>query len=51
MVSISDIIDMTKNLQVRGYLVTLDIKKALNTFNHNFLITQFNIMQHKAVVS
>ena len=36
---ISDIIEISDNLKIKGFLMTLNIKKAFNYLNHLFLIT------------
>ena len=35
---ISDIIEVTRNINIGGYLVTMDIKKAFDSVNHDFLM-------------
>ena len=36
---ISDILEMTKSLQIDGILMTVDIEKAFDSVNHVFLIS------------
>ena len=36
---ISNIIEITKIRKIGGFLVTMDIKKAFNSLDHNFLIS------------
>ena len=36
---ISDILEISDNLKIKGFLVTVDIKKAFYSVNHVFLIT------------
>ena len=36
---ISDILEISDNLQIKGFLMTLDIEKAFNSANHLFSIT------------
>ena len=35
----SDILEISDNLKIKGFLMTLDIEKAFNSVNHLFLIT------------
>ena len=36
---ISDFLEISDNLKIKGFLMTLDIEKAFNSVNHLFLIT------------
>ena len=36
---ISDILDLTKKMNIDGYLVTVDIEKAFDSMDHNFLFS------------
>ena len=36
---ISDILEMSDSLKIKGFLMTLDIEKAFDLVNHLFLIT------------
>ena len=36
---ISNILSVTNNLKIKGYLVTMDIEKALDSLEHSFLIS------------
>ena len=36
---ISDILSVTNNLKIKGYLVTMDIENAFNSLDHSFLIS------------
>ena len=36
---ISDILEMTKNLNIEGYLLTMDIQKAFDSVDHDFFIS------------
>ena len=38
---ISDILSVTNNLKIKGYLVTMDIEKAFESLDHSFLISAF----------
>ena len=35
---ISDILETTKKLNIEGYMLTIDIEKAFDSVNHNFLV-------------
>ena len=37
---ISDILEISDNLKVKGFLMTLDIEKDFDSVNHLFLITE-----------
>ena len=41
---ISDILDITKTLNIEGYLMTIDIEKAFDSVDHPFLIAVLNVM-------
>ena len=34
---ISDVLDITKTLNIDGYLMTVDIQKAFDSVDHNFM--------------
>ena len=36
---ISDLFDLTKKFKTKGYLVTIDTKKAFNSLDNGFLLT------------
>ena len=36
---ISDILRVTNNLKIKGYLVTIDIEKAFDSLDHSFIIS------------
>ena len=36
---ISDLLNVTKKMKVKGYLVTTDIEKAFDSLDHTFLIS------------
>ena len=36
---ISDILSITNNLKIKGYLVTMNIEKAFDSLDHGFLIS------------
>ena len=36
---ISDIIEITETRKIKGFLVTMDIEKAFDSLDHNFLIS------------
>ena len=36
---ISDFLDVTEKFKIKGYLVTIDIEKAFDFLDHNFLLT------------
>ena len=38
---ISDVLSVTNNLKIKSYLVTMDIEKALDSLDHDFLISVF----------
>ena len=38
---ISDILSVTNNLNMKSYLVTMDIEKSFDSLNHHFLISVF----------
>ena len=35
---ISDILEMGESLNLKGYIVTVDIEKALDSLSHSFLV-------------
>ena len=41
---ISDIVDITKTLNIEGYSMTIDIEKAFDSVDHPFLIAVLNVM-------
>ena len=48
---ISDILEISDNLKIKGFLMTLDIKKAFDSVNHLFLITALESMALKRILS
>ena len=39
---ISDMLEITKTLKKEGFLITIDIEKAFDSVDHNFLLTSLD---------
>ena len=48
---ISDFLEISDNLKIKGFLMTLDIEKASNFVNHLFLITTLEKLTLKRILS
>ena len=42
---ISDILKMSESLNLKGYIVTVDIEKAFNSLSHSFLLACLKNME------